>query len=447
MKGPAPVYVVDDDASTREGIASLLRSADLPVETLASAQEFLGRYRTNVPSCLILDVKLPGLSGLELQQELAKANVQIPIIFLTGYADVPMTVRAMKCGALEFFTKPFDRKALLAAVREAMTRPDAARSKATAGRSGTELVGCGPGFKALLNRIAVVAHTDSSVLITGETGTGKEVVARSIHAQSQRAMRPLVSVNCAAFQPTLIASELFGHEKGAFTGALQQRLGRFELADGGTVFLDEIGEVPVETQVALLRVLQEHEFERVGGNKSIRVDVRIIAATNRDLNTAIAEGKFRADLFYRLNVLPIHVPPLRDRKEDIPLLVEHFLRHHASTRGRELRTLDETTTRMLESYPWPGNVRELQNVIERWAALCESGDVSMDESWLPAVEAGTDPGPEHLATLTDHVEAVERKVIHEALEAVHGNQSEAARRLGMSRGSLLARLRKYGPLV
>jgi len=453
MKGPAPVYVVDDDASVREGIASLLRSADLPVKTLASAQEVLEAYQRDVPSCLILDVKLPGLSGLELQQELARANVQIPIIFLTAYADVPTSVRAMKCGALEFLTKPFERDALLAAVRQAMITRGEGRQRTAGARPETDLVGSSLPFAALLKRIALVARTSSSVLITGETGTGKEVVARAIHAQSPRAAHPLLTVNCAAIQPSLVASELFGHEKGSFTGALQQHLGRFELADRGTIFLDEIGELTVETQVALLRVLQEREFERVGGNRPIRVDVRVIAATNRDLSTAIAEGKFRADLFYRLNVLPVAVPPLREHKEDIRPLVQHFLRQHARARGRELRTIDEATMRILERYSWPGNVRELQNVIERWAALGESGEIVIDESWLPGVGAGGEPSAERPAivaerpaTLLDHVEAVERRVIHETLMAVHGNQSEAARRLGMSRGSLLARLRKYGPL-
>jgi len=258
----APVYVVDDDVAIRESLASLIRSAGLRVETFASAPEFLTRSRTALPSCLVLDVKLPGVSGLDLQQELAKANVQIPIIFLTGYGDVPTSVRAMKSGALEFFTKPFDDEALLAAVRQAVARRARAPHKSTAPLERPDLVGCGPPFRSLLNRVALVAPTDSTVLIVGETGTGKELVARAIHAQSQRSMRPLVSVNCGAIQPSLIASELFGHEKGSFTGALQQRAGRFELAEGGTIFLDEIGELPLETQIALLRVLQEREFER-----------------------------------------------------------------------------------------------------------------------------------------------------------------------------------------
>ncbi len=245
-----------------------------------------------------------------------------------------------------------------------------------------EIVGASPALQAVLARAAKVAPTDSTVLITGETGTGKELIARAIHKRSQRSARAFVNVNCAAIPPSLIASELFGHEKGAFTGALQRHLGRFELAEGGTIFLDEIGELPAETQIALLRVLQEHEFERVGGNHSIRADVRVIAATNRDLTTAIAAGAFRSDLFYRLNVFPIEMPPLRDRKEDISVLVEYFIDRYASKTGKKIRSIDKKTLDLLQSYPWPGNIRELQNVIERSVIVCETETFSVDESWL-----------------------------------------------------------------
>jgi DNA-binding NtrC family response regulator len=447
----APVYVIDDDVSMRESLASLIRSAGMAVETFASAKEFLARPGAELPSCLVLDVQLPGLSGLDLQQDLAKHNVQIPIIFLTGYADIPMSVRAMKAGALEFFTKPFDDEALVAALRHAVAASAPRSHEGVTGRGGPDLVGQSPSFTGMLSRMALVARTDSTVLIVGETGTGKELVARSIHAQSQRATRPLVSVNCGAIQPSLIASELFGHEKGSFTGAVRQRIGRFELADGGTIFLDEIGELPLETQVALLRVLQERELERVGGNKPIRVDVRIIAATNRDLMAAVAAGKFRADLYYRLNVFPIAVPPLRERKEDIPLLVEHLLRRQAGVLQRAPRAVDAETMRVLEAYSWPGNVRELQNVIERWSIICDGEDISMDESWLPreptsSGDGGSEPEPiaDEPTNLVEQVEDVERRLIRRTMEAVGGNQSEAARRLGMSRGALLGRLRKYG---
>jgi two-component system, NtrC family, response regulator HydG len=451
------VYVVDDDVSMRESVASLLRSAGVGVTTFASAQEFLVRCRTELPSCLVLDVRLPGLSGLDAQQELARMNIHVPIIFLTGYADVPTSVRAMKSGALEFLTKPFDDEALVAAVHQGIARSHAAPRKDKTGREAPELVGSSPELQAVLKRTAAVALTDATVLITGETGTGKELVARDIHARSQRSSRPLVSVNCGAIQPSLMLSELFGHEKGSFTGASQQRIGRFELADGGTIFLDEIGELPVEAQVALLRVLQEREFERVGGNKTIRVDVRVIAATNRDLGAAIAAGKFKSDLFFRLNVFPIRVPALRERREDIPLLVEHFLRLRARAAGTPPRNVDEWTMAMLKRYAWPGNIRELQNVIERWAIICGTDDISMDESWLPrdstapestpSADAAPEPPPEDELNLREYVEALERKLITRTMTAVGGNQSEAARRLGVSRGALLGRLRKYGPVA
>jgi DNA-binding NtrC family response regulator len=449
-----PVYVVDDDLAVRESVASLIRSVGLRVETFKSAHEFLGRPRTEVPSCLVLDVKLPGLSGLDLQQELAKADLQIPIIFLTGHGDIPMSVRAMKSGAFEFFTKPFDDEALLDAIRQAIVVRDQVPSKGKkAAKNAPEtIVGTSAGLKTVLNRVASVAPTESTVLILGETGTGKELVAHAIHSRSQRSSRPLISVNCAAIQPSLIASELFGHEKGAFTGALQQRRGRFELAEGGTIFLDEVGDLPAETQIALLRVLQEREFERVGGNQPIRVDVRVIAATNRDLQAAIAAGTFRSDLFYRLNVFPIEVPPLRERREDIAPLVEHFVRLHACRAGKKVRAVDEKTLEMLRSYTWPGNIRELQNVIERWVIVSDTEVLSADESWLPQENvqtAGTHMGAQvdRKLSLRDHVEAVERTLIGRVMTAVGGNQSEAARRLGLSRGSLIERLKKYGPTL
>ena len=245
-----------------------------------------------------------------------------------------------------------------------------------------EIVGASPALKAVLARVVKVAPTDSTVFITGETGTGKELIARAIHKRSQRSSRAFVSVNCAAIPASLIASELFGHEKGAFTGALQRRLGRFELAEGGTIFLDEIGELPAETQIALLRVLQEHEFERVGGNKAIPANVRVITATNRDLKAAIDAGIFRSDLFYRLNVFPIEMPPLRERKEDIPLLVEYFIDRYASKAGKKIRGVNKKSLDLLQSYPWPGNIRELQNVIERSVIVCDTESFSVDESWL-----------------------------------------------------------------
>jgi transcriptional regulator with GAF, ATPase, and Fis domain len=246
-----------------------------------------------------------------------------------------------------------------------------------------EIVGTSAALQRVLSLVSKVSGTDASVLITGETGTGKELVARAIHRRSPRSSKPFVSVNCAAISRDLIASELFGHEKGSFTGAVQRRMGRFELADGGTIFLDEVGELPKETQIALLRVLQEREFERIGGTRSIQTNVRVVAATNRDLRAAIAAGPFRSDLFYRLNVFPLEVPPLRDRREDIPELVEYFIERCANSMGKNITGINDKSLKLLQSYPWPGNIRELQNVIERSVILCETESLSLDETWIP----------------------------------------------------------------
>jgi transcriptional regulator with GAF, ATPase, and Fis domain len=305
-----------------------------------------------------------------------------------------------------------------------------------------EIVGTSPALQAVLSRAIKVAATDSTVLITGETGTGKELVARAIHRRSDRVSRPFVGVSCAAIPRDLIASELFGHEKGAFTGATQQRLGRFELANGGTLFLDEVGELPAETQVALLRVLQEHEFERVGGSHRIRTDVRVIAATNRDLRAAIIAGSFRSDLFYRLHVFPIEMPSLRERSEDIPLLVEYFIDRYARKAGKRFKKVEKRTLQVLQFYPWPGNIRELQNVIERSVILCESDIFSIDESWLPLPLSATEL-KRHIE-LPRRLEAQEKSMIQEALEASRGRvfgPAGAAAKLGVPRSTLESKIK------
>jgi formate hydrogenlyase transcriptional activator len=295
-----------------------------------------------------------------------------------------------------------------------------------------EIVGASPVLSTVLYRVSKVAPTDSTVLITGETGTGKELIARAVHKRSQRSSRPFVSVNCAAIPRDLIASELFGHEKGAFTGAVQRRLGRFELAEGGTIFLDEIGELPAETQISLLRVLQEREFERVGGTGPIRTNVRVIAATNRDLQAAIAASSFRSDLFYRLNVFPIEVPPLRERGEDIPMLVAYFIDRYARKAGKRIRSVNKMTIELLQSYPWPGNIRELQNVIERSVIVCDTENFSVDESWLSRPPLASEP--EGRPELSRRLAAQEKEMIEAALRATGGRvfgPSGAAAKLGM----------------
>ena len=299
-----------------------------------------------------------------------------------------------------------------------------------------EIVGSSPALKTVLSSIVKVAPTDSTVLITGETGTGKELIARAIHKGSQRAGQPFITVNCASIPPSLIASELFGHEKGAFTGALQRRQGRFELAHSGTIFLDEIGELPHETQTALLRVLQERQFERVGGNRVLSTDVRVIAATNRDLAAAVASGTFRADLFYRLNVFPVHVPPLRNRKEDIPMLVEYFVKRYAEKVGKQISKIDKNTLKLCQSYPWPGNIRELQNIVERSVILCTGDTFYIDQAWLSGQNA---PRPESSASLTQNLQNYEKELIEAALAESNGKvagPNGAAAKLGIPRSTL-----------
>jgi formate hydrogenlyase transcriptional activator len=304
-----------------------------------------------------------------------------------------------------------------------------------------EIVGTSPALQAVLSRVSKVAPSDSTVLITGETGTGKELVARGIHRRSHRVSRAFVSVNCAAIPRDLIASELFGHEKGAFTGAMQRRIGRFELANGGTIFLDEVGELAADTQVALLRVLQEREFERVGGRQPIRVDVRVIAATNRDLKAAVSSGTFREDLYYRLNVFPIEVPPLRERRKDIPLLVEYFIDRYARKAGKNIRSVEKKTLQLLQSYPWPGNIRELQNVIERSVILCETEKFLIDESWLSQQPRDKRSGGRMY--LLQKVAATEKEIIEEALRESRGRvfgPSGAAAKLGIARSTLESKI-------
>ena len=304
-----------------------------------------------------------------------------------------------------------------------------------------EIVGASAVLQAVLDNVSKVAGTDSTVLITGETGTGKELIARAIHKRSQRAAHAFVCVNCASIPPSLIASELFGHEKGSFTGATQRRLGRFELADGGTIFLDEIGDLPLDTQLALLRVLQERQFERVGGTQSISVDVRVIAATNSDLEAAMADGEFRSDLFYRLNVFPIEMPPLRARREDIPLLVEYFIDRFATKAGKKIRLINKKTLELLQSYSWPGNIRELQNVVERAVILCEGESFSVDESWLSQESVQTESTSRPLFKISV---AEEKEIIEAALAETRGRvagRSGAAVKLGIPASTLDSKIK------
>jgi two-component system, NtrC family, response regulator AtoC len=440
----APVYVVDDDESMRESVGSLIRSAGLRVEAFESAQELLARPRTEMPSCLVLDVKLPGLSGLDLQEELARADLQIPIIFLTGHGDIRMSVRAMKAGALEFLTKPFDDAVLLGAIRWAIAR-HSQRRLAAEKALGHSIVGDGPAMRRLLEVVSRVAPKDIALLIRGETGTGKELIASLVHAQSRRAARPLVRFNCAAIPGELAEAELFGHARGAFTGAVQARRGFFAEADGGTLVLDEVGEFSPSVQAKLLRALQDGEIQPLGAARVDRVDVRVVACTNCDLADKVRTGRFREDLYYRLAVLELLVPPLRDHREDIPALAAEFARRHTERFGmRDVRLLPELLD-ALQRLDWPGNVRQLENAVARVVALSNGGEIGLEA--FAATSAGcAEVRPEGTLGLREHVEVVERALIGRAMTAVGGNQSEAARRLGLSRGSLIERLKKYGTM-
>jgi DNA-binding NtrC family response regulator len=427
---------------------------------------------------VVLDLDLPGMSGLELQRML---DPRFSVIFLTGRGDIPTSVRAMKAGAQEFLTKPPPEDELLEAIGRAIARtaPRRAQPAGTdpAADGTVGMIGTSRPFRRVVDLVEAVAPTDASVLILGETGTGKERVARAVHDRSARRSKPFVSVNCASIPQSLIASDLFGHEKGAFTGAAQRRIGRFEQAQGGTIFLDEVGDLPAETQVALLRVLQEREFERVGGSHPIAADVRVIAATNRDLPAAIAAGAFRSDLFYRLNVFPIEMPPLRHRKEDIPLLVEYFMNRDGRPEKRA-RRVHPRAMDLLHAYSWPGNIRELQNVVERALIVSPEEELTVDARWFagtsteplrspvfepPAVRetatgeaapSGTsdeasgaiEPGSEpEAATLVagGSLAELERQTIVRTLAAVGGNRRLAATKLGIGLRTLYEKLKRY----
>jgi DNA-binding NtrC family response regulator len=443
------VCVVDDDLSVRESIAELARSAGLVVESYSSAQEFLEKPRLPAPECLVLDVKMPGLTGLELQDRLERDQREVPIVFVSGQSDVPMSVQALKAGALDFLIKPFDPDRLLAAiwagVAASRAQPGGGRRAANTEpgeRSGAGLgiVGRSAALDRVLDAVRTVADTDATVLIQGETGTGKELVARAIHEASSRKSGPFVKLNCGAIPPGLLESELMGHERGAFTGAIAQRIGRFELAHGGTLFLDEIGELALELQPKLLRLLQEREFERVGGTRTVRSNARLVAATNRDLSAMVDARTFREDLFYRLNVFPIGLPPLRERREDIPALVDHFMRRLAARMKKDVRGVSPEALARLQQHDWPGNIRELENVVER--ALILSCGTTLEVAPMTPRPAAPQP-----MRYDDCLDSLHKAQILGALEAsgwIVGGPYGAAARLGVNRSTLNHRMKKLG---
>ena len=444
------IYVVDDDLSVREAVGRLIRSAGLDVKTFATAQEILANLGKEMPSCLVLDIQLPDLDGFELQDELARKDMPVPIIFLTGHGDIPMSVRAIKAGAVDFLTKPFNDEYLLEAIRDVIGRPN---GKGPRAESFGKIIGQSGACRRIISQVEVVAPTDATVLILGETGTGKELIAREIHQRSRRNDKPLVRVNCTSIPRELFESEFFGHAKGAFTGAIKDRAGRFEIAAGGTLFLDEVGEIPLELQSKLLRVLQEKCYERVGEDRTRQTDVRIIAATNRDLKKDIGAGHFREDLYYRLIVFPLQVPPLRERKGDITLLATHFVELLVKELGCPKPRLTRAGIEALESYEWPGNIRELRNVIERAAIFARGGALEFD---LPVTGASVDPtsfGPQYSDGLDPEylTESEMRRRERENLLAILQKtgwrikgSNGAAELLGVKATTLVARIKKMG---
>ena len=441
MSETAQVFVVDDDLSIREALESLLRSAGLSVQTFSSAQDLLARGRPDMPSCLVLDVQMPGLNGLDLQSELIAADIQTPIIFITGHGDIPMSVRAIKSGALEFLTKPIDNEDLLNAVRQGIARDRKTRQQQDlVERNFEDIIGVSRSLTASLKLVETVGPTDSTVLIEGETGTGKELIARAVHNVSGRPTRPFVKINCAAIPSGLLESELFGHERGAFTGAVSQKIGRFELADGGTLFLDEVGDIPLDLQPKLLRVLQEQEFERLGSTRTQHVDVRLVAATNRDLEQMVENKQFREDLYFRLNVFPIRLSPLRERAEDIPVLVRHFVDKYARRMNKRIETIPDEVMQWLQRYTWPGNIRELQNFIERSVILSTDRLLRTPLSELRNKV-------EQLEAAGETLDQAEREHILKVLEQskwVIGGPRGAALRLGLKRTTLLSKMQRLG---
>ncbi len=444
------ILVVDDEAAQRELIGGFLKKQGHEVLLAGSGAEALSRVAEARVDLLISDFKMPGMSGLELLRAVKAVNPEIPFLLVTAYGTVETAVQAMKEGAADYLTKPLDLEELLlriARVSEQVRLRSAVRDLQAhlVERHRLEgIIGESGRMQEVLALVKQVAPSDATVLIRGESGTGKELIARAIHFNSPRAAGPLVTLNCAALPEQLLESELFGHERGAFTGAVAQRKGRFELADGGSIFLDEIGDLSPTLQVKLLRVLQERQFERLGGTRTLTVNVRILAATHRDLERAMREGAFREDLYYRLNVVSIQIPPLRERREDIPPLLDHFLRKFAEKNRRPVTGLTAAARDALLRYEYPGNVRELENIVERAVLLCRGGVIDLEDlpmALRPGKRGATEPAA---SRLPDLLAGIERQAIRAALERHGGVQTAAAAELGISERVLRYKMKKYG---
>ncbi|MFO0551291.1 MAG: sigma-54 dependent transcriptional regulator [Polyangiaceae bacterium] len=448
MSAKKKILIVDDEPSARSGLEKLLRQEGYEVVSAADGASAMVKLDENAPDVVITDLRMPGVDGIELVSKIHEAQPALPVIVVTAFGDVTSAVRAMKVGADDYLTKPVDFDVLTFSIQRALQRSalqveaEALRmqlhEKGGSGLGG--LVGASSAMQKVYMVARQVAPSRATVLITGESGTGKGELARAIHRLGPRSDKPFVALHCASLTESLLESELFGHEKGAFTGADKRRLGRFETANGGTLFLDEVGEIPPATQVKLLRVLQERRFERVGGNETIQVDVRLIAATNRDLTVEVEEGRFREDLFYRLKVVHMDLPPLRVRDGDVLLLANHFLRRFASENDKLVNGFTDAARARLMSYRWPGNVRELENAIER-AVVLSSGNL-IDENDLPVDVAPVSRGGVRIPGST--MAEIERYAILSTLEACHGSTTKAADLLKVSVRTIQYRLHEYG---
>ncbi|MDQ3031185.1 MAG: sigma-54 dependent transcriptional regulator [Myxococcota bacterium] len=447
-KTPIRVLVVDDEPTARSGLRKLLGLEGFEVDEAEDGAAALAVANDRAPDIVVTDLKMPRMDGFELLLELRKAMPTLPVIVVTAFGDVATAVQAMKSGADHYLVKPVDFDELTVAIDRALERRDLKveteqlrRQLREQDHSGLEgLLGTSPAMQRVYRVVTQVAPARATVLLTGESGTGKGEIARAIHAKSPRASKPFVTLHCAALAESLLESELFGHERGSFTGADKRRMGRFEQANGGTLFLDEIGEIPPSIQVKLLSVLQERAFERVGGNDVVKVDVRLIAATNRDLTVEVSEGRFREDLYYRLNVVHVEMPPLRARGNDLLILAEHFLAKFRDENGKELHGFTDAALAKLSAHRWPGNVRELENAIERAVVLAESD--SIDAADLPIQLATSARGGAQIPGAT--MAEIERHAILATLDAVGGSTTRAAEMLDLSVRTIQYRLHEYG---
>jgi DNA-binding NtrC family response regulator len=449
-KGERPrgrILIVDDEANARAALSEILRDEGYATETAADGFKALGKIEEFAPDVVLTDLKMPGLDGLAFMEKAKSASPQSVFVVMTAFGTITSAVSAIKMGADNYLTKPLDYEALSAVVERAMEKAkllqetQALRERLRERNAFGHIVSEDPKMRSVLDLVAQVGPSKASVLIMGESGTGKELIAEALCAASPRANKPFVRLHCAALAESLLESELFGHEKGAFTGAVARREGRFKQADGGTLFLDEIGEIPQGTQVKLLRFLQEKTFERVGGNETLKVDVRLIAATNRDLKAEIKKGTFREDLYYRLNVISIELPPLRERRADIGPLASFFLARYAKENGRNIEGISEKALKVLSSYDWPGNVRELENVIERAVVLCDGGLIDLRHLPPALAPKHAKEGPPPIPGST--IQELERYAILKTLEACGGSTSKAATILGVSPRKIQYKLHEY----